>query len=557
MAYKRRDMLRFLRVRNFALIDQLELHFEDGFNLLSGETGAGKSIIVDALGLLAGSKASAEMVRTGESRAIVEAVFEADLKAELGRLGLDAGDLEAEMIIRREISPDDRNRVFINNQPTTVSSLRELAPSLLDIHGQHEQQTLLDHARQLDLIDAYADSARLAGKVREIFTTVEAAEAEIAELIAEHARKIERSDLLIFQRDEIQKTDPKPGEAEEVRRKLEVLSNAEKLLGAAARGYEALYEAETSVVSTIAQVQRVLREAAQHDSRLERLIEQIETARISLQDVAYALRDYAGNVDADPQQLEQAQARLAELERLHRKYGPDLLEHLHKVRRELDSIGLTETKKDELQIRLAALKKEYAEAAALLSGKRRAASKSLESAVERELKSLAMPQARFVIAWQDVSPGRASGIDRPELLISPNSGEEPRPLERIVSGGELSRVMLALRSVLAVDRPQKTLVFDEIDAGIGGKAAETVGQKLKELSMRYQVLCVTHLAQIAAFAAHQYRIDKNVLDGRSVTRVAALHGDERIEELVRMMSGSRVTHAAREHVKELLKATKA
>ena len=557
MAYKRRDMLRFLRVRNFALIDQLELHFEDGFNLLSGETGAGKSIIVDALGLLAGSKASAEMVRTGESRAIVEAVFEADLKAELGRLGLDAGDLEAEMIIRREISPDDRNRVFINNQPTTVSSLRELAPSLLDIHGQHEQQTLLDHARQLDLIDAYADSARLAGKVREIFTTVEAAEAEIAELIAEHARKIERSDLLIFQRDEIQKTDPQPGEAEEVRRKLEVLSNAEKLLGAAARGYEALYEAETSVVSTIAQAERVLREAAQHDSRLERLIEQIETARISLQDVAYALRDYAGNVDADPQQLEQAQGRLAELERLHRKYGPDLLEHLHKVRRELDSIGLTETKKDELQIRLAALKKEYAEAASLLSGKRRAASKSLESAVERELKSLAMPQARFIIAWQDVTPGRASGIDRPELLISPNSGEEPRPLERIVSGGELSRVMLALRSVLAVDRPQKTLVFDEIDAGIGGKAAETVGQKLKELSMRYQVLCVTHLAQIAAFAAHQYRIDKNVLDGRSVTRVAALHGDERIEELVRMMSGSRVTHAAREHVKELLKATKA
>src|SRR5437667_410118 len=180
MAYKRRDMLRFLRVRNFALIDQLELHFQDGFNLLSGETGAGKSIIVDALGLLAGSKASAEMVRTGESRAIVEAVFEAHLKAELGRLGLDAGDLEAEMIIRREISPDDRNRVFINNQPTTVSSLRELAPSLLDIHGQHEQQSLLDHARQLDLIDAYADSARLAGKVREIFTTVEAAQPDFA-----------------------------------------------------------------------------------------------------------------------------------------------------------------------------------------------------------------------------------------------------------------------------------------------------------------------------------------------------------------------------------------
>src|SRR5947199_8211025 len=203
------------------------------------------------------------------------------------------------MIIRREISTHDRNRVFINNQPTTVSSLRELAPSLLDIHGQHEQQTLLDHTRQLDLIDAYADSAGLAGKVREIFTTVEAAEAEVAELIAEHARKTERSDLLMFQRDEIQKTNPKPGEAEEVRRKLEVLSNAEKLLGAAARGYEALYEAETSVVSTIAQVERVLREAAQHDSRLERLIEQIETARSSLQAVGDALRDYCGKADAE------------------------------------------------------------------------------------------------------------------------------------------------------------------------------------------------------------------------------------------------------------------
>src|SRR5437667_7251727 len=229
------------------------------------------------------------MVRTGESRAIVEAVFEADLKAELGRLGLDAGDLEAEMIIRREISPDERNRVFINNNPTTVSTLRELAPSLLDIHGQHEQQTLLDHARQLDLIDVYADSAGLAGKVREIFTTVEAAEAEIAELIAEHARKIERSDLLMFQRDEIQKTNPKPGEAEEVRRKLEVLSNAEKLLGAAARGYEALYEAETSVVSTIAQVQRVLLDAAQEDSHLKRIIELITTVWISIQNVSYPL----------------------------------------------------------------------------------------------------------------------------------------------------------------------------------------------------------------------------------------------------------------------------
>jgi DNA repair protein RecN (Recombination protein N) len=551
-------MLRFIRIRNFALIDELELHFEHGFNLLSGETGAGKSIIVDALALLAGAKASAEMVRSGESRAVVEAIFEMDLRSDLDRLGLDAES--DELIIRREISSDERNRVYINNQPTTVSTLRELAPLLLDIHGQHEQQTLLDHSSQLDLIDAFADSGVLAAKVRELFIATGQAEAELAELTADQARKTERLDLLTFQHDEIQKADPKPGETEHVREKLNVLANAGKLLEAAARGYDALYESEASVLSTIAQSQRAVRDAAQHDPRLEPIAEQMETARIGIQDIAYALRDYADQIEADPQELERVQTRLAELERLHRKYGPDLLEHLHKVRREMDSIGLTETKKEELQVKISGLQQEYAAAAGRLSEKRRNASKKLEAAVERELQSLAMPHARFLIAWTDVIPGRASGIDRPQLLISANPGEEPWPLERIASGGELSRVMLALRTVLAVDmmdRTQKTLVFDEIDAGIGGKAAETVGHKLKELSSRYQIFCVTHLAQIAAFADYQYRIEKLILDGRSVTRVDALSGDARIEELVRMMSGSRVTDAARQHVKELLKAVKA
>jgi DNA repair protein RecN (Recombination protein N) len=544
-------MLRFLRVRHFALIDQVELNFSNGFNLLSGETGAGKSMIVDALGLLAGSKASPEMVRTGETRAVVEAVFEADAAVELVRLGLDAeGD---EIIIKREISADARNRVYINNQPTTVAALRELTPLLLDIHGQHEQQTLLDNSSQLALIDAFADCSELAARVRDVFGDIQASEAEFAELTVEHARKVERLDLLAFQHDEIQKAGPKPGETEQVREKLGVLSNAGKLLDAAARGYDALYESETSALSTVVQIQRAIREAAQHDPRLQLIAEQIEAARISLHDIAYTLRDYANQVDADPQELERVQARLAELERLHRKYGPNLLEHLHKVRREMDSIGLTETKKEEISGKIAGLQQQYSDLAAQLSKKRRATSKKLQTAVENELRSLAMPHARFTVAWSDVTPGRASGIDKPELLISANPGEDPWPLEKIASGGEISRVMLALRTVLAVDHRKKVLVFDEVDAGIGGKAAETVGQKLKELSSRYQVLCVTHLAQIAAFADHQYRIEKLVLDGRTVTRVEPLSGDARVEELVRMMSGSRVTEAARQHVKELLK----
>ena len=276
----------------------------------------------------------------------------------LDRLGLDSeGD---EVIVRREISSDERNRVYINNQPSTVSALRELAPALLDIHGQHEQQTLLDSSNQLALIDAFADSTDLVGKVRNVYLSLQTAEAELAELTAEHARKLERLDLLTFQHDEIQKANPKPGETEHVRERLGVLSNAGKLLDAAAHGYETLYESETSALSSVAQVQRAVRDAAQHDPRLQAIAEQMETARISLQDAAYALRDYANQVDADPQELERVQSRLAELERLHRKYGPDLLEHLHKVRREMDSIGLTESKKEELQDKIIGLRQEYA-----------------------------------------------------------------------------------------------------------------------------------------------------------------------------------------------------
>src|SRR5262245_10079466 len=367
MAYKRRGMLRFLRVRNFALIDHLELHFQEGFNLLSGETGAGKSIIVDALALLAGSKASAEMVRTGESRAIVEAIFETDLHVELDRLGLDSEGVEDhELIIRREISSDVRNRVYVNNQPSTVSALRELAPFLLDIHGQHEQQTLLDHSNQLALIDVFAESTALTLSVRELYLKVTQTEAELAELLADYSRRAERLDLLGFQHDEIQKIDPKPNETEQAREKLNMLSNAGKLVEAASRGYDTLYESEDSVLSTLAQTQRMLRDAAQHDERLGVIAEQIETARISIQDSAYALRDYTDHIEADPQELEHLQARLAVLERLHRKYGPDLLEHLQKVRREMDSIGLTDKKKEDLQVKIAALRRQYDEAAAEL-----------------------------------------------------------------------------------------------------------------------------------------------------------------------------------------------
>ena len=468
-------MLRFLRVRNFALIDHLEIHFEDSFNLLSGETGAGKSIIVDALGLIAGSKASTDTIRTGETRAVVEAVFEADIAAELERRGLDTES--SEVIIRREISSDGRNRVFINSQPSTVSALKELAPSLLDIHGQHDQQTLMDSSSQLDLIDAFAGTGALAAQVHELDETIQKTEALLAELIADHARKIERLDLLRFQREEIQKANPKTGETEAAHQQLAVLSHATKLLDVATRGYEQLYESDNSVSSVLSQTERALKDAAHYDQRLEPLAAQAESARIQIQDVASGLRDYSSRIEANPAEQERLQSRLAELERLHRKYGPDLLGHLDKVNGEVDSMGLAEAQKDKLVQQLTVLREDYNKVARSLSRKRRAASAGLQTQVVRELKSLAMPNVRFEVQWSDVTPGRSRGIDRADFLISANPGEELRPLEKVASGGELSRVMLALRTVLVVDEAAKTLVFDEVDAGVGGKAAETVGQK--------------------------------------------------------------------------------
>jgi DNA repair protein RecN (Recombination protein N) len=544
-------MLRYLRVRHFALIDQIELHFDSGFSLLSGETGAGKSILVDAIGLLAGAKASLETIRTGETRAVVEAVFDTDAAKELERLGIDSEN-PAEVIVKREISSDGRNRVFINNQPSTAAALKELAPLLLDIHGQHEQQTLLDPSNQLALIDEFAGAGQLAANVRRLDSQLRAAESELATLVAESTRAAERLDLLIFQRDEIQKAAPQPGETESSRERLEMLLHASRLLDAATQGYEALYESEASVISALAQTYRSLRDAAQFDKRLDPLAGQAEAARIQIEDLARGLRDYAARVEADPREVERLQSRLSELERLHRKYGPDLLKHLERVNGEMDSLGLAENQKEVLNQRIAVLREEYGREAAALRKKRRGISKRLEKQISEELQLLAMPNARFEIQWTDVEPGNAQGMDRADFLLSANPGEEPRPLARIASGGELSRVMLALRTVLVIDEEAKTLVFDEIDAGIGGKAAETVGRKLKNLSKRYQVLCVTHLAQIAAFADHQFRIEKDVKNGRTVTTVEPLSGEARVDELARMMSGSRVTDAARQHVKELL-----
>lgn len=542
-------MLRLLRVRNFALIDELELEFGRGLNLLSGETGAGKSLIVDALALIAGGKASSDTIRSGERRAVIEAVFDSPEILDLQSMGIDPEDA---LVLRREIFVDNRNRVFINNQPSTVSGLKRIAPALLDIHGQHEQQTLLDRRHQLELIDRAADNGKLRSEVRSLFDTAAELERELTSLDQAEADVLQRTDLLEFQRNEIERVDPQSGETDRLRAQVGVLQHSEKLFEAASGGYQTLYEAEASILEQLTAIERTLRNVHKYDSRLTAIGDQAESARAMVEELAFALRDYMNRLDIEPRKLDTLQERLSDLEHLHRKYGDDLVAHLQNVIQEMDTIGLRKNRRDEVSRQLSGIRSRYAKSAGELSRIRRAISGKLGKRVTAELRSLAMPEAQLRIAWTSIDPGRETGIDSPQFMLAPNPGEESAPLSAIASGGELSRTMLALRTVLSGDGETGALVFDEVDAGIGGEAAETVGRKLKGLSVSYQVLCVTHLAQIARFADHHSRIEKLVVDQRTVTRVESLSGSARVEELARMMSGPSVTDVAREHVKELL-----
>lgn len=550
-------MLRLLRVRNFALIDELALEFGPGLNVLSGETGAGKSLIVDALSLVAGAKASAEWIRSGEEKAVIEAVFDRPPGLDLESLGLDAPEPDdTDLVLRREIAAGNRNRVFVNSQPSAVAALRQIAPAVLDIHGQHEQQTLLDPRHQLALVDRGVDRPDLVERVRGLFHTVSQLEAELRELDAADATRAARVDLLEFQRAELERVRPGPGEAEALRDRVRVLQNAGRLVDAAASGYQTLYEADGSIVERLGAVARALGDAARVDAELDPVSIQIAAAISQVEEAAFALREYLGRLDVDAGnldgELDTVQSRLAELERMHRKYGGDLLAHLETVIQELDTIGLVDSRRSQVSQQLSESRLQYRAAAEELSRIRRRASGKLAERVTGEIRSLAMPEAGFRIEWETMEPGRGDGIDAVRFLLAANRGESAGGLAAIASGGELSRAMLALRTALKDPGEGRALVFDEIDAGIGGEAAETVGRKLAGLAGADQVLAVTHLAQIARFASRHVRIEKNVLGGRTVTRVETLDEAGRVEELARMMSGPRVTETARRHVRELL-----
>jgi DNA repair protein RecN (Recombination protein N) len=570
-----------MRLENYAVIDNLAVEFGQGLNLLTGETGAGKSILVDALALLLGEKASSDVVRTGADRAVVSAVFEAEGAAEkplagiLEANGLDESD-DGSLILRREIAAGGKGRVFVNNQPATVAVLRLLAPHLATIHAQSESLLSFDGPARLGLLDAFAGNQLEA--VAAGFAAWEDIHARIDELEHGEQDRLRLVDLWIFQKREIEDGRLQSGEDEQLEGEKRVLANAEKIYNAAMNAFDLLYEGNGSTASTLRAAQKQVEELVRYEPKFQEALTALETARISVEDVGATVRDYAGGIHASPEHLAQVEDRLAQLDRLKRKYGPTLDEAIQfgaEVSRKLSEVENKDEILRGLRNELANAADEYLRAARSLSKKRTDAARRLEKLVEAEINDLAMKSAfRIEISTsEEAGNWTASGIDQVVYMIATNPGEPLRQLEHIASGGELSRVMLALkasvesgsaREKVKIPAPsqkarpgrgtQRTLVFDEIDTGIGGRAAEAVGKKLKALARSNQVLCVTHLPQIATFGDHHYVIEKKESAGRTRTSIRAVTGDERTEEVARMLSGAKLTETSRKHAEQMIKA---
>jgi DNA repair protein RecN (Recombination protein N) len=542
-------MLRFLRIRNLAVIEAVEVEFEPGFNVLTGETGAGKSILVEAVGLLLGARASQDLVRTGEAQATIEAIFEAD---------------DRELVVRREITSQGRSRSFINGALATAAALRDLSARLVEPHGQHEHQALLDPATHLPLLDAYATLDDLGAQVASAWEAVRRLRDQLERSRMDAREKAARLELIAFQLAEIEKAAPKAGEDEELAATRQVLASAERIQRLCQESYAALYESDAAVLAGLGGVWKRVGELAALDPQFAPYVDARDAIKSQLEDLAFFLRQYADGIDASPGRLQEVEDRLALLERLKRKHGPLLQDVIDKgaaLRRERDLLTGAGEQAGDLERSLDAATRTFLGRARDLSTRRRAAAVEFSKRLEALVAELAMARTRFDVRFNvsELPEDRWSerGVDEAEFFVSPNPGEELRPLARIVSGGELSRVMLALKT-LAAGSPAaagaKTLIFDEVDAGIGGRVADVVGARLAALGERFQVLCITHLPQIAAHGDTQFRIEKNVRGARTVTAVAQLDDNGRVQEIARMIGGATITEQARASAAELLAA---
>jgi len=548
-------MLTDISIKNFAIIDSLHISFASGLNILSGETGAGKSIIIDAVNLLLGGRASADLIRSGADEAAVEALFTVGGETALLQFLADSGvEAEDELLLKRVISRSGKNRIFINGSLATLATLAEIASRLVNIYGQHESQTLLKIENHLVLLDDYAGLGALKAEFAAVWRNCRKITEKLAALES-GARDAERQrDILSYQLAEIDKALLVPGEDEELERERNLLVHAERLLQKTGSAYELLYDSEESALGTLGTVKTALQEAAGIDSALAPLCETVATAMLQLDDAALTLRDYAARIESDPLRLQAVDERLELLRKLQKKYGATIAEILScRDRMEVELLSLTDLQgsRAELEREAERLQAQLRQQGEALAAARRDAAGRLQRALEKEVQQMAMKHAVFQICVEPLAEPRESGFDRVEFLFSPNPGEFPKPLAKIASGGELSRIMLAMKQ-LHPESDVPTLIFDEVDTGIGGATSSLVGRKLKAVAARQQVLCITHLPQVAVFADHHYLVAKTVAAGRTVTSLQLLSGESRIDEIARMLGGVTMTAKSREHAAEMI-----
>lgn len=553
-------MLTELIIHNFAIVEELQVQFYPGFNVLTGETGAGKSIIIDAVNLLLGGRARGEVIRTGTEEARVEAIFDVGtnqrLRERLRQAEIEDGD---ELLVRRIIARNGKNRIFVNGAPVTLNQLRDLTPLLVNIYGQHEHQGLQQVETHLPLLDSFAACQATLEAYRAAHRDYSGITHQLEQLEQNERNRRQRLDILKFQRQEIAAAGIDMGEDEELEQERKRLNHAEQLVAASQGGYASLYAESGAVCEQLTAVSGALERQRDVDPLLGELADSLNSALLSVEDVAMQLRDYAEKISFEPERQQQVEDRLAQLTSLKRKYAPTLaalLDYLQQIDTELDGLQNFDAKKAELHLQLANAEAKVQAAGELLSQKRQAAIPKLQQAVENELNGLAMPRAEFEVRLQALDQFGPDGLERGEFYLAANPGEQAQPLARIASGGELSRIMLALRRSIPEGDSVRTLIFDEVDAGIGGEAATAVGEKICRLGAGLQVLCVTHLPQVAAFGHHHFVVEKQQTNDRTRTRLILLSGEARTREMARMLGGAQISQRTLEHARELLEHSK-
>ena len=554
-------MLVELRIKNLAILDQVELLLEPGLNVFTGETGAGKSMVVQAVHLLQGARASEDLIRTGAEAAEVEARFQL-AGPPPGRIAATAEVETRELLVRRLISRGGRSRSYLNDQAVTAKLLATTVQELLHLSGQHEYQTFLAPDNHLHILDSFAGLEEAAAAYRTLYQQWQQLQGQWQQLQRRRAQADTSRDFLTFQLQELDRARLQPGEEEALQQEQERLRHAEKLWEAARRGYDLLYGDKQAILTRLGEVKKDLELLARYDPPWLSRCDLLQNLTLELEDLALSLRDYLRQVQPNPARLEEVEQRLHLLQRLKKKYGPsleDVLAAAARLRQELAALDRLDDQEAELRQQLDRLAEQAHQQAHALSQQRQAAAPRLAAAVEAEIHSLAMPQARFTVHWHEPPPGPASeprlgpdGLDRLEFYLAPNPGEDPKPLSRIASGGELSRLVLGLKSILAAGAGISTSIFDEVDTGIGGRTAVAVGQKLQRLARRTQIICITHLPQIACFAGTHFRVEKSVVGSRTVTTVKKLSFPERLQELARMLGGDPASPTSLAQARELL-----